>query len=114
MLAGGHFAGAVFRKAALDRAIAERGDFAGADFREARMHLADLGRAALTGANFTGANLREVTLEGANADKAIFVHADLTRVRASERAHFVQASFQHAKAPYGNFDAAVCDRADFA
>ncbi len=112
------FAEADLTKAELAQAVLPLADFSGAQLNEA-----DLSGTKLPEARFIGASLVDASLEGADATGAVFDEANLEKLRASEGAVFVGASFKKTRAAgsrwgtsrldQANFSFSVLDRADF-
>jgi len=116
-----------WKNAQLTDAVFARSNLKNADFTQATLKQADFFGSELTAGNFSEADLDNATLEACNATGACFVKANITGLRASQRAHFsaanftqaagdapifMAANFENANLMYGAFPNANFDRAN--
>ena len=85
----------------------------GVNFGGAQLPQADFCGANVKAANFTEAELAAADFGGASATGIIMEKADLTNLRAGEKANFAGGKFREAKAPKSIWEGAVLDDADF-
>ncbi|MCC7537004.1 MAG: DUF2169 domain-containing protein [Deltaproteobacteria bacterium] len=84
----------------------------GADLGGTRLDRADLSRAELDDADLGRASLVDATLHGAHAERVKMDHADLRKLRASEKTYLREGSFLHCKAAGSHWAEADLGRAD--
>lgn len=112
------FSGACLRGARLDGAGAEYAIFTGADLTDASLQKTNLAHADLSDSCVDGvragkANLTEATLHGCHGTRADFSGADLTRLRAGERAQLTRCRFTKTKGAGASWQAADLSGSDF-
>jgi uncharacterized protein YjbI with pentapeptide repeats len=127
-LRGAKFSGASVEGSSFSELELPSADFSGckgrhADFSGSNLERANFSGAKLPHANFCGANVKGANFLGAELAMADFggasgaginmEKADLTNLRAGEKADFTGGEFREAKAPKSIWEAAQLDRADF-
>lgn len=125
--------GARFTGASMQAASFSELDLSGIDFSGSKGKRADFSGSSLERANFAGAKLPQADFAGANVKAANFAEselpsadfggcvaiginmekADLTNLRAGEKADYTGGNFRQAKAPKSVWETAVLDKADF-
>lgn len=95
--------GAIFDNSEMEKCKFDKADASDASFMEANLSFAsfhqstlngaDLSYSTLNNASFIKASMVEASLEGAQAKGVILDHADITELRAAERADFSDGSF---------------------
>jgi len=107
-LPGADFSGCTGQHANFSASNLERANFSGA-----KLPQADFCGAYVKGASFLAAELAAADFGGASAAGINMEKADLTNLRAGEKADFTGGKFREAKAPKSIWEKALLDRADF-